>query len=144
MGNPKFTNELFDKICEEIAYSDKGLVSICKKHNINAKSFYDWLKESEDLSNKYARAREMQADYLADQIIEIADESENDTMTNDLGQEMTNHEVIARSRLRVDARKWKASKLYPKKYADRVDSDLTTKGEKLNLPPFMRANESKP
>lgn len=144
MGKLKFTIELFDKICEQIAYSDKGLVSICKSFDINAKSFYDWIKENEDLSNKYARAREIQADYLADQIIEIADESHSDTSVNEDGYEVTNHEAIARSRLRVDARKWKASKLYPKKYADRIDTDLTTKGESINLPPFMRANGSKP
>jgi hypothetical protein len=144
MGKDKFNIELFDKICEKLAYSDNGLVKICKEFNINAKSFYDWVSKDEDLRNKYARARELQADYLADQIIEIADETHSDTSVNEDGYEVTNHEVIARSRLRVDARKWKASKLYPKKYADRIDSDFTTKGESLNLPPFMRANESKP
>lgn len=33
---------------------------------------------------------------------------------------MVNHEQIARSRLRVDARKWAAAKLAPKKYGDRI------------------------
>ena len=144
MAKDKFNIELFDKICEKLAYSDNGLVKICKEFDINAKSFYDWVSKDEDLRNKYARARELQADYLADQIIDIADETHSDTSVNEDGYEVTNHEVIARSRLRVDARKWKASKLYPKKYADRVDSDITSKGEKLNLPPFMRANENKP
>jgi hypothetical protein len=83
------------------------------------------------LRNKYARAREIQADYLADQIIEISDETHSDKSFNEDGYEVTNHEVIARSRLRVDARKWKASKLYPKKYADRVDTDLTSGGQKI-------------
>jgi hypothetical protein len=131
MGKQKFTIELFDEICEQIAYSDKGLVSICKSFDINAKSFYDWLSKDEDLRNKYARAREIQADYLADQIIEISDETHSDKSFNEDGYEVTNHEVIARSRLRVDARKWKASKLYPKKYADRVDTDLTSGGQKI-------------
>jgi hypothetical protein len=143
MGKTKFTIELFDSICNDIAYSDKGLVNVCKKHDINAKSFYDWVSDNVELSNKYARAREMQADYLADQIIDISDETTNDTIKTEAGLELTNHEAIARSRLRVDARKWKASKLYPKKYADRIDSDLTSKGESINLPPFMRANGNK-
>jgi transposase-like protein len=145
MGRPsKFSEELANQICENIAHSDKGLVSICKELGLNASTVYDWINNNLEFANKYARAREIQADYLADQIIEIADETHSDTSVNEQGYEVTNHEVIARSRLRVDARKWKASKLYPKKYADRIDSDFTTKGESLNLPPFMRANESKP
>jgi hypothetical protein len=143
MGKTKFTIELFDSICEKMAYSDNGLVKICKEFDINAKTFYDWINNDETLRNKYARARELQADYLADQIIEISDDGSNDTIKTEAGVELTNHEVIARSRLRVDARKWKASKLYPKKYADRIDSDLTSKGESINLPPFMRANGNK-
>lgn len=145
MARPtKYNEEIALKICEMIAHSDRGLVSICKELDLNASTVYDWINNNAEFSNKYARAREIQADYLADQIIQIADETHSDTSVNEYGYEVTNHEVIARSRLRVDARKWKASKLYPKKYADRVDSDITSNGEKLNLPPFMRANENKP
>ena len=145
MARPtKYNEEIALKICEMIAHSDRGLVSICKELDLNASTVYDWINNNAEFSNKYARAREIQADYLADQIIQIADETHSDKSVNEDGYEVTNHEVIARSRLRVDARKWKASKLYPKKYADRVDSDITSNGEKLNLPPFMRANENKP
>ena len=145
MARPtKYNEEIALKICEMIAHSDRGLVSICKELDLNASTVYDWINNNSEFSNKYVRAREIQADYLADQIIQIADETHSDTSVNEDGYEVTNHEVIARSRLRVDARKWKASKLYPKKYADRVDSDITSNGEKLNLPPFMRANENKP
>lgn len=117
----KFTQDLFDSICNEIAYSDKGLVSICKTKGINACTFYDWIANEAELANKYARAREIQADYLADQIIEISDDGTNDTYKTEEGSESINHDVIARSRLRVDARKWKASKLYPKKYGEKLD-----------------------
>lgn len=145
MARPsKFSEELCEKICEQIATSDKGLRKICEENDITTFTVLKWLNENKEFSIQYARAREMQADYLADQIIDIADETHSDKSVNEDGYEVTNHEVIARSRLRVDARKWKASKLYPKKYADRVDSDITSNGEKLNLPPFMRANENKP
>jgi hypothetical protein len=85
MGKDKFNIELFDKICEKLAYSDNGLVKICKEFDINAKSFYDWVSKDEELRNKYARARELQADYLADQIIDIADETHSDTSVNEDG-----------------------------------------------------------
>lgn len=77
-------------------------------------------KHPEFLSN-YTRAREDQADTLADEIVAIADDGTNDTYKNEEGFELVNHDVIARSRLRVEARKWVAAKLKPKKYGDRVD-----------------------
>ncbi len=125
MPASKFTQELFDAICDEIAHSSLGLVSICKSKELNASTFYDWIKVDVERNNKYARAREMQADFLADEIIEIADETSNDTIKGDEGQEYANHEWINRSRLKVDARKWKASKLYPKKYGDKVQNEVT-------------------
>ncbi|MRT15310.1 hypothetical protein GJV07_24135 [Enterobacteriaceae bacterium RIT711] len=72
---------------------------------------------------QYARAREVQAEILAEEIIEIADDSSGDVFVDDDGREQTNHERVARSRLRVDARKWYASKLAPKRYGDRIQHD---------------------
>jgi hypothetical protein len=43
-----------------------------------------------------------------------------DTEMGEDGIERTNHEVVARARLRVDTRKWAMSKLAPKKYGDRI------------------------
>jgi len=144
MARPtKYSQELADQICDLIMTTDKGLRIIAVELKISTTSILKWLNEDEKFAIQYARAREIQADFLADQIIEIADETHSDTSVNEDGHEVVNHEVIARSRLRVDARKWKASKLYPKKYADRLDTDVTTKGESINLPPFMRANASK-
>jgi hypothetical protein len=68
----------------------------------------------------YARAREVQADCLADEIITIADESHYDQAVDEDGRPIVNMEHIQRDRLRVDARKWLAGKLRPKKYGDRT------------------------
>lgn len=128
MPASKFSQELFDSICDEIAQTDLGLVHICKSKGINAKTFYDWVKSDSDLSNKYTRARELQADYLADQILNIADDGSNDYMKivkGDIEYNVEDKEVTNRSRLRVDARKWVASKLYPKKYGDKLDLEAT-------------------
>lgn len=54
------------------------------------------------LSQQYAQARLEQANYYADQIVEITD-TERDPN---------------RARVRVDARKWIASKMLPKVYGD--------------------------
>lgn len=80
---------------------------------------FKWLSEQSAFSEQYVRAREAQADKLADEILSIADDGTNDTYKTDDG-EGVNHDVIARSRLRVDARKWLASKMAPKKYGDKM------------------------
>lgn len=54
--------------------------------------------------------------------MEISDDGSNDTYIDpDTGQERTNHEIVARSRLRTDTRKWMLSKVLPKVYGDKLD-----------------------
>lgn len=115
-----FSQEIFDKICQEISTSAKSLKKILSEEGMpNTGSLFRWIRLNEETEKQYARAREAQADLLAEEILEISDDGANDTYTKD-GQEMTNHDVIARSRLRVDSRKWLASKLKPKKYGDKT------------------------
>ena len=81
--------------------------------------------------SKYTRAREQQAETLADQIISIADDDSEDAIfvegkdgTGDTAFPKANREFIQRSHLRVEARKWIASKLLPKKYGDRKEHNV--------------------
>ena len=92
-------------------------------------TFCEWLKEDEELTNQYARATEVRADIIFDDILAIADENTNDTSINENGIEVVNNDVIQRSRLRIDARKWVLSKLNPKKFGDKTD--ITSGGEKI-------------
>ena len=80
-----------------------------------------WLDGSKPaFSEQYARAREAQADKLAEESLQIADDGRSDTYLDAEGNEKTDNEAIQRSRLRVDTRKWLASKMAPKKYGDKV------------------------
>jgi phosphoribosylaminoimidazole-succinocarboxamide synthase len=98
---------LMADICEQIAQG-KSLREICKADGMPAPSTVClWLSEDDKLAEQYAHAREQQADLYADEIIEIADTAKN--------------EDAQVARLRVDARKWKASKLAPKRYGDKMD-----------------------
>jgi transposase-like protein len=134
VGRPtKYSEELADRICEAIANSNRGLVTICKQEGMPTRStVHKWISENKQFSDKYAKAREDQADYLAEEMLEIADNSTNDTTLNRMGEEIENREWVNRSRLRVDTRKFIASKLKPKKYGDKLD--LTTDGEKIQTP----------
>ena len=122
-----YTKEIAFEICDIIATSNKGLHSICESDERfpTSATFYNWLHEQQELIDKYARAREAQADFLADEILEIADYSAQDTKTiisKGGGEyEAENTEWVNRSKLRVEARKWIAAKLRPKKYGDKID-----------------------
>lgn len=125
-GRPsKYTPELANEICEAIATSSKGINTLCSENEDwpVPSTITDWiLKDKEGFSVLYARAKERQADFMAEEILSIADDGRNDTYTHpETGLPMTNHDVINRSRLRVDSRKWLASKLAPKKYGDKLD-----------------------
>lgn len=68
-------------------------------------TFMRWIAEDEALRENYMRAREASADYLADEIVHIAD-TELDPQV---------------ARVRIDARKWVAAKMKPKKYGDKLE-----------------------
>jgi hypothetical protein len=84
-------------------------------------SVYLWLLKNKVFSDLYTRAREDQSDTLADQIMEIGDEIPMMVITDEDGKVTKRMDPagINRNRLRVDARKWIAAKLKPRKYGDR-------------------------
>lgn len=126
-GRPsKYSEELADLICERIA-NGESLKAICDADDMpSTVSVFKWLNANDDFLNKYARAREAQADALFDDILSIADDGRNDWMElKDAEDEnrgwRENGEAIRRSQLRIDARKWMAGKLKPKKYGEKLE-----------------------
>jgi hypothetical protein len=103
-----------------------------------------WLASHQEFRDQYAGAREAQADYYAEEIIEISDDATNDWMerqrTDGSTEEVENKEVLARSRLRVDTRKWLMARMAPKKYGEKLDIDQKTTHEVGNsVADLMRA-----
>lgn len=130
--------EIMDYVCDALVTSSRGLGSIIKSGEEKFKTFptystiMKWLSEEEGLSDRYARAKEAQADFMADEMLDIADDGRNDWMkrhqANGESVEVVNSEVIQRSKIRIDTRKWLASKLKPKKYADKVQTEISGPG----------------
>ena len=90
--------------------SGMSLVSICALPDMpRISTVYDWIDKLPDLADKYARARQRQADTLASMVMTEAFNA-NDAQIG---------------RLRIDALKWTASKLAPKKYGDKVEVEQT-------------------
>lgn len=98
-----FNDDVADAICERLA-DGESLRAICRGEDMPAKStVFKWLATNSTFADHYARARETQADSLADDIVDIADDRLLEA--ND-------------KRVRIDARKWLAGKLRPKVYGD--------------------------
>jgi len=130
-GRPStFAQDIADAICERLM-DGESLRTICKSDDMPAAStVFRWLTLNKPFSEQYARAREIQADLLFDDVLDIADDGSNDWMQRanadgSLGDTVLNGEHVQRSKLRVDARKWMAGKLAPKKYGDRVLNEHT-------------------
>ena len=119
----KEIDNIFNYVCIEIE-KGRALRNILKDENMPSTStFYQWLDSNTDKAKQYARATEIRADIIFDDILSIADENTNDTFVNDNGIEIVNNDVIQRSRLRIDARKWVLSKLNPKKFGDKIQQE---------------------
>jgi len=126
------SDEIVSEILERIA-DGESLNKICSVDGMpSRKSFYEWVSQDADLQRRYELALEMRASLYFDEIIEIADDAVADTYTDNEGVERTNQEVVARSKLRVDARKWAASKLLPKKYGERLDVTAQNTNHNIN------------
>lgn len=112
-GRPSsYTDEIAERLCDEIA-KGRSVVSVCDEEWAPSRqTVSDWLNgrgAPPEFSVNYARAREWQADRFASEVISIADDNKDDANSR---------------RVRVDARKWAAGKIMPKKYGDRASIDL--------------------
>ena len=133
IGAPTTYNEhIASVICIRIAEGE-SLREIVKDAGMPDRStVYDWLLRHPSFADQYARAREEQADTLADEIIAIADEQPEiiavtDKKTGALIEHKLDGAFLQWQKNRIDARKWTAMKLKPKKYGDKIalggDSD---------------------
>lgn len=130
-GRPsKYSNTLAETICARIM-DGESLRAVCRDEEMPSRmTVLRWVASNEAFRDQYARACEIRADLLFDEMFEIADDATNDYMlqaSKDAGDEDGvslkagfNSENVQRSRLRIDTRKWALSKMNPKKYGDKI------------------------
>ncbi|NRA79341.1 MAG: hypothetical protein HRU18_14125 [Pseudoalteromonas sp.] len=123
-GRPtSYTEGLGDLICEGVSRKTP-LARLCDENEElpTPRTVYKWLRTHKEFVHNYTRAKEDQADYLAEECLDIADRVGLDA---------------ADKRIMVDTRKWLASKFQPKKYSDKqyIETKDTTQDvtdEELN------------
>lgn len=135
-----FNQELFEEVCRRVSVSVFGVAKICDEDpNLpSQEAFSKWILQNEEARSRYALAKSAQADYIFDNVNQIAAETtaetsfhkkdangnyEYDAVGNPVLVKYSvclSPEVIAHKRLRVDALKWTAGKLKPKLYGDKT------------------------
>jgi len=106
MNDTLYTREIADEICRRIAEGE-SLRSICRDAGSPSEgTVRGWAREDRDgFAAKYRIARELQLDYWADEIVDVADQGDRDPRDR---------------QVRIDTRKWLMSKLGPRRYGDRL------------------------
>lgn len=155
MGRPSgYSDDLADVICARLVENGgRSLRSVCADDDMPSLSTaMRWLSESEHFQQQYARATDVRAEIMAEDTLEIADDARNDYIekARENGELfiVADQEHIARSRLRIDTRKWLLSKMAPKKYGDKVQAEVSGPGgapvEMKVVVELVRAEDGRP
>ena len=133
-GRPTlYSLEIALEICDRIAEGE-SLVKICSDAKMPKKTaVYEWLLRHKEFAEIYARAREDQADTLADEIHAIADELPQQVVDEKGNATRYDSAYVQWQKNRVDARKWVAAKLKPKKYSDRIAHVGDNEADSINI-----------
>ncbi len=139
-GRPSdYTQELADKMCALLA-DGQSLRKVCESSEFPCKTtIFMWLRTNEEFLNQYTRAKEESADSHVDDMVDTV-ENIGSPLIDDDGKPVivdgkplmvVDSNAINHARLIMDAKKWTAIKLRPKKYGDKLD--LTSAGEKITF-----------
>lgn len=121
--------EIEDEIVRRLS-DGEPLRSICRDNHMPGwQRVYEWMAADSDFAGRIARAREVGADAIAEDILDIVDDSRNDWMEkNDkngscIGYQL-NGDHVQRSKLRAEMRLKLLAKWQPRKYGDKIQADL--------------------
>lgn len=122
-------DDIFNKICPRIVKGEALRNILLEDGMPDYSTFYAWINKYPEKSQQYAQAKELDAERTFEEIILISDGTDDDILIDEDGKEQTNHHVIQRDKLRIDARKWALSKRNPKKYGDKLETKNEHSGE---------------
>lgn len=120
-GRPsEYTAETAEAICIRLA-SGESLRAVCRDDNMPDKTtVLRWLARNEDFRTQYARSKEESAEAIAEEYFDILDE-----MPPAKSDGSMDSAAVAWAKNRADGRKWYLSKIMPKKYGEKVQTDST-------------------
>ena len=111
-GRPStYSEKTADEIVQRMIEGE-SLTAICRDEKMPPRvTVYAWFDKHPDFYARCARAREALADYLVDQIEELARTATKDN--------------IEQIKLQVSTKQWRAMKMAPRMYGDRTRTEVT-------------------
>lgn len=97
---------------------------IAEEIGVKWPTMIEFVKSNKAWVDQYARAREAQADKMVEDVLALADNCRTGKKVTDKGDgttETVTADMVERTRLQIDARKWLAGKMAPKRYGDKLD-----------------------
>lgn len=136
--NEESKTKIFNDICDLIA-SGKSLRSSLKKFKLSSQTFFIWLREDEIKSKQYARATEIRALMMFEEMIDIANTPKQGTTEKltEKGVEIRTGDMLGHRRLQIDTMKWGMMRLAPKKYSERAVQLTAEKPEDADSNEFL-------
>ena len=132
-----YTPKLAGLVLERLA-AGESMLSVCEKvpGMPSRPTLTKWIVYDIDgFAAKYAQARDAGLDVMAEDLLRIADSTqegviETDKLTRDGTPytEKQRRDMLEHRRLRVDTRKWFLSKLAPKRYGERLALEHSADG----------------
>lgn len=104
----KRSEELEEKFLALVS-SGKSISDAAKEIGVDRVTIYRWQDEDRNFATRCARAREAQADVMDDRIMEVVNKVEREELKPDA------------ARVILSGLQWRASKLAPKKYGDKLE-----------------------
>ena len=116
---------IFNGICDNVVKNKISFNKAIEDSEITIMTFYRWLTKNESFKQSYNYAREIRADVLFEEIIEIADTPEEGSKVKytPKGTITETGDMTEHRRLKIDARKWVVSKMNGKKYGNNASDD---------------------
>lgn len=139
VGAPsQYSQEVADAICSLLAqgWSLRKVIEYGYEEYSDLKfpsmaTVFKWMREHEEFLKQYARAKQESADAMAEEILDIADKTEDQIM----GIDKSDGARVQAQKLRIDTRKFLMAKMKPKIYGDKLD--LTSGGDKIETAPLV-------
>lgn len=125
MGDPNVKDAVIDWISE-----GKTLREFCRQEGMPSyRAIYRWLEDDEEFASRFAQARDIGADVIAEEALAIINEEAELCVTENSTRRDAAH--VAWLKNRAEFRLKLLAKWNPKKYGDKLD--VTSKGEQVGL-----------
>ena len=120
----RYNGEIAARLCARIATTPQSLAAICEDPDMpGIATVFRWLRDHPDFREMYVIAKQEQVEILMDECFQIVDDTSNDLIVTADGRKIPNPVAVQRAKLRVNFRKWIASKLLPRKYGNNAQLD---------------------